>query len=592
MRTRVLTLLAGALVLTGSSCQRPCPDQSPLQRPKPSSPRLGERAKVPVTPKDPRTAALRRKIAQFAIAPLSTNLQMLTPQQRRVLDTLIEASRPMDPIFDRQVWERNPELARALSAEQGTWRQTQSEYTAIMRGPWDRQDEYRPFAVDQAKPPGGGFYPVGVSREDFENYLLANPERRESLEHLLTVVVREERGWVSMPYHRYYKFWLELSANLLRKAARQTSNPSLSSFLLSRAKALLDDDYLQSEKDWMDLESRVEITIGPYETYEDQMLGLKAAYESYVTVTDAQASAHLERFKSRLGEMEQNLPIDARFKAQRGSDSPIRVADVVYTSGQARTSVQSIAYNLPNDERVRAEKGAKKVLLRNLIHAKFEHIAHPIGERVLAKEQRDALSGDAFFHEVLFHELSHSLGPAHSEQDGGKKEIRLALGPHHSTLEEAKADVMGVYNLLYLTKRRVFQERFARRVLLTYFAGLFRSARFGVKEAHGQAAALQLNYYFKKGVASWDEAQASYRVREDLLEQEIGALLKEILMIQALGRKDKAQAMLSTLGIMSPGIERAVATLDDIPVDIRPYYPLAGESSPPMALGWNEPKRN
>lgn len=579
-------------MLSGSSCQRPCPDQSSLQRPKPSSPRLGERAQVPTTPKDPRTAALRRKIAKFAIAPLSTNLQMLSAQQRRVLDTLIEASRPMDPIFDRQVWQRNPEFARALAAEQGSWRQTQSEYAAIMRGPWDRQDEHRPFALDQAKPPGGGFYPVGVTREDFDNYLAANPDRRESLEHLLTVVVREERGWVPMPYHRHYKFWLELSANLLRKAARQTSNSTLSRFLVSRAKALLSDDYVQSEKYWMDLESRVDIAIGPYETYEDHMLGLKAAYESYVTVSDPKASAQLDRFKSRLAEMEQNLPIDSRFKGVRGPDSSIQVADVVFTAGQARSSVQSIAYSLPNDERVRAEKGTKRVLFRNLIHAKFEHIARPIAERVLAKEQRDAISGDAFFHEVLFRELAHGLGPAHSEQDGEKKETRLALGPHHSTLEEAKADVMSIYNLLYMVKLRVFQERFARHVLLTYFAGLFRSARFGVKEAHGQAAALQLNYYFKKGVASWDEAQKSYRVREDLLEEHVGELLQEILMIQALGREGKAKSMLSTLGIMSPGIERAVATLDDIPIDIRPYYPLAGESSPPMALGWNEPKRN
>lgn len=595
MRKLATTLFAGvfvgALTLPGSGCQGPCKQQAPTVTPAPSSPRLGEKAKVPVAPKDPRTAALRRKISRFAIAPLSTNEDRLTAQERAVLGLLIDASRDLDPIYDRQVWARNPELAQALSEQDSDWRRTQAEYAAIMRGPWDRQDEHRPFAIDRAKPPGSGFYPEDVTREDFENYVRANPERRAALEQLLTVITREERGWVARPYHRVYRSWLEPCANKLDKASRLTRNPSLAKFLRSRARALLTDDYYASEVDWMDLDSPVEITIGPYETYEDQLLGLKAAYESYVTVTDPRASARLDRFKSQLMAMEQNLPIEAQYKAKRGPESPIRVADLVFSSGQARGSVQAIAYNLPNDEKVQAQKGAKKVLLSNLIRAKFDYIAKPIGERVLAKEQRDALSGTAFFHEVLFHELAHSLGPAKALTPDGAKDVRMALGPFHSSIEEAKADVMGVYNLLFMIKQRMFQKRFTRPVLLTYFAGLFRSARFGATEAHGQAAALQLNYFFKKGVAAWDENQKAYRVREDLLERAVGQLLSELLMLQAKGQKAKAQTMLETLGVMTPGIERATSRLDDIPVDIRPYYPLAGEKGPPMALGWNEGKR-
>ncbi|NJK31154.1 MAG: hypothetical protein HC927_01375 [Deltaproteobacteria bacterium] len=243
------------------------------------------------------------------------------------------------------------------------------------------------------------------------------------------------------------------AALALEEAAALTQDKTLATFLRSRAAAFRSDDYYQSDKDWMDLDSRVEITIGPYETYEDELLGLKASFEAFVTVADPDASKKLAIYKDWLPKMEKNLPVGKEVKTKRGSESPIRVVDLVFTSGDARKSVQTIAFNLPNDERVRAEKGAKKVMLRNIINAKFDVIMRPIAERIISAEQLPLLSQEAFFDEVLFHELSHSLGPA-TVLNKGETEVRVALGASYSPLEEGKADVMGAYNLLFMIAKQ------------------------------------------------------------------------------------------------------------------------------------------
>ena len=279
-----------------------------------------------------------------------------------------------------------------------------------------------------------------------------------------------------------------LAASLL------TTNPTLKTFLKSRAKAFISNDYYQSDKDWMDLDSKIEVTIGPYETYEDGFLGLKASYEAFVTITDPVQSADLIKFKSYLPDMEKNLPIPPEMRTDRGSESPIRVVDLVFASGDARKSVQTLAFNLPNDERVRKEKGAKKVMLKNQIANKFAKILTPIAEELMNEEQLVHLSGEAFFNNVLFHELSHSLGPAFVENDESKVylnndricgnklilkgTISKALGSSYSSLEEAKADVMGVYNILYMIQRGELSEDLREKSLVTYVAGLFRSIRF------------------------------------------------------------------------------------------------------------------
>ncbi len=516
-------------------------------------------------------------IEQFVPAELTADLSVLPASEKAALDKLIEASKLLEPIFDRQVYAKNPELEAELAQDTSEAGQQKLTYFRIMRGPWDRQDHHRPFAIDQPHPPGAGFYPTDLTAADFKAYVEAHPEQREALESLYTVVARDGDELVAIPFSKHFQQWLEPAAALLREAADLTQNESLKVFLRSRAAAFLSDDYRQSDMDWMDLDSLVEVTIGPFEIYEDELLALKAAFESYVTVGDPAASEKLAKYKELLPAMEQNLPIADELKAPRGGESPIKVVDLVFSSGDARKSVQTIAFNLPNDEQVRREKGAKKVLLRNLIQTKFDVILRPIAGRIIDPTQLDHLASEAFFNQTLFHELSHSLGPAYTPQDGEPVEIRVALGSTYTAIEECKADVMGAYNILFMIDRGELPADFRPKLLVSYFAGLFRSIRFGVAEAHGQGAAIQINRFLEEGAATYDEQSGRFRVVLDQLEQSIKQLVADICNLQHRGDRSEAEQLLSKYGGMSKPMERATGSLGEVPIDLRPRYPVAGE---------------
>jgi hypothetical protein len=526
----------------------------------------------------PKAHAMKTKIAQFADATLTADVSRLPASERETLDLLIQASRLLDPIFDRQAYAGNPALREKLAKDTTPEGKLTLEYFDIMRGPWDRQRQFEPFAIATPHPEGAGFYPEDLTKAEFEAYVKAHPSERAALEGLFTVVERDAKDAKKLravPYSEAYAEWLKPAADLLVQASKRTKNKTLAKFLASRAKAFASNDYYQSDKDWMDLDSDVEVTIGPYETYEDALLGLKASYESFVTVSDPTASAKLAKYKSLLPAMEANLPIPKEMHTKRGAESPIRVVDLVYSSGDARKSVQTIAFHLPNDEKVRAEKGAKKVMLRNLIEKKFELIMKPIGEKIIAEDQVKYLSSEAFFDETLFHELSHSLGPAFVTKDGKKVEVRVALGADSSTLEETKADVMGAYNVLFMIDKKELPEDLRQKLLVSYFAGLFRSVRFGVAEAHGQGGALQINWFLEKGGARFDEKTGRFTVDAAKLTSAISELVKTICVLQHQGDSAGVTALLAKYGVMSPPMSAALAKLDGIAVDLRPVYPLA-----------------
>lgn len=570
------------MALALAACQNPdvssrdgAPKIKPRPEPTPAPPVVIEPPREP-TPEE----QLRAKLDRFVGVELTADVAALPASERKALDKLIEAARLMDPIYDRQAWAGTVALRGELEKDTSELGRLKLDYFTVMRGPWDRQDHFAPFATDKPHPPGAGFYPEDLGADGFKKWVAEHPDDKAAFEGLLTVIGRTGETLEARRYATEYSEWLEPSARALEEAAKLTANKSLKKFLLSRAKAFRSDDYYQSDKDWMDVDSVVEITIGPYETYEDELLGLKASYEAFVTVSDPTASAALAKYKKYLPEMEQHLPIPDEIKTKRGSASPIRVVDLVFTAGDARKSVQTIAYNLPNDEKVRAEKGAKKVLLRNLIHAKFDRIMRPIGETVLHADQAVHLSSEAFFLQVLFHELSHSLGPAFTTVDGKKVDVRVALEASYSPLEEAKADVMGVYNVLYMIEKGELPEALKEKVLLSYFAGLFRSVRFGVAEAHGRGAALQLNRFIGAGAAQPDSSTGKFRVALPKLEEEIAALVRDICVVQHGGDKAAADNLLDQHGKVSPILEFALSKLGEVPVDIRPLYPLAGEVLP------------
>ncbi|HEU4406416.1 MAG TPA: hypothetical protein VFS43_14220 [Polyangiaceae bacterium] len=569
----------GALVALASACDPAAPPPAPPP-PAPAPPPPPAPVAAPAPPPATPGVDLRAKVAQFAPVTLSADLTKLPAPERQALDAIVAAAKLLDPVFDRQAWAGNPALREKLEADQGPEGRLKFEYFTLMRGPWDRQDHFKPFAIDRERPKGAGFYPEDLTADAFRAYLGAHPEDKAALEGLTTVVKREGQKLVAVPYHEAYKPWLDQAAEKLEHAAKLTKNGSLRKFLSSRAKALKTDDYYQSDKDWMDLDSLVEVTLGPYETYEDDLMGQKGSFEAFVTVSDAQASAKLAKYKRLLPDMEKNLPIPPEARGKRGAESPIRVVDLVFSSGDARKSVQTIAFNLPNDEKVRAEKGAKKVLLRNLIETKFDAIMRPIGERVVDPAQQADLSSEAFFYETLFHELSHSIGPAFTKKDGKKVEVRVALETTYAALEEAKADVMGAYNVLYMVKRNELPKDFSKKLLASYFAGLFRSVRFGVAEAHGQGAALQINRFLEAGAARFDAGAGRFTIDYDKLTAAIGDLTRDLCLVQHAGDKAKAEAWLASQGVVSEPIKAALAKLDGVAVDVRPIYPAAGESAP------------
>src|ERR1700724_120593 len=539
-------------------------------------------------------ADIERRVAQFIPTPLSADLSALGEQERRALAELVEAARPLDQIFLRQSWTGNPELRDRLAAYRGPHAAATLAYFDINFGPWDRLAEWQPFVGDHPRPAGAGFYPEDLTREAFEGWLAKHPGDLRSFTSTTTVIRRGRRGrrgshgpvgqgggadLIAVPYSREYEAWLGPAADHPRQAAAMTGNASLKRFLTSRAAAFASDDYYASDMDWMDLDSPIEITIGPYETYEDTLLGYKAAFEAYVTVALPAESAALARYKERLPWLERNLPIpDAWKNLGRGTASPIRVVDLVYGAGEAQAAVQTLAFNLPNDERVREAKGSKKVLLRNVMRAKYDQILLPIARQVLDPAQLPDVAFEAYFDHVLHHELGHGLGPGSITVDGRKTEVRLELKELYSTLEEAKADVMGVYDILALVERGEMPADLRRTLEPTYVAGLFRAARFGLTEAHGQGVVSQFNYLMAKGALAVDAANRFHAVPEKF-PGAIRDLLAEMLTLQAKGDYAGTRKFLETYGKATPSLVAAVARLGSVPVDIRPIYSPPAPSS-------------
>lgn len=528
---------------------------------------------------------IETRLAWYAPTEISADLSALSDEDRRVLDLLIEAAGSMDPAFLRQVWTGNPRLQHRVNELDGEGAEAARAYYRINFGPWDRLENMEPFLGDFEHPEGAGFYPEDMTREEFKAWVEEHPEDREAFESTVTVIRRtEEGGLEAVPYSEEYAVWLEPAAFKLREAAAASSNESLQRFLTALANAFFSNDYYESDLAWMDVDAPLELTMGPYETYEDGLFGYKAAFEAFVTVTLPEESAALDRYKGELPWLERNLPIpDEHKNFDRGTESPIRVVDEVLTAGDGRAAVQTLAYNLPNDERVREEKGSKKVLLHNVMRAKYDRILLPIAERNLVEEQVGDVSFDAYFNFVLHHELSHGLGPGKITKDGRETEVRLELEELYSTLEEAKADVMGMYNILALMDKGTFpaelRETFRRTLEPTYVAGLFRSVRFSLGEAHGRGVATQFNYLLEKGALEVDEA-GRFRTVSNRFPGAIRDLLREILMLQATGDYEGTAELLDRYGVATEELQAAIDRLGDVPRDIRPIYVDAGEGAP------------
>jgi len=513
-----------------------------------------------------RTIRLRR-------TPITFPVQNLSETDRKVVAKLIKAADLMSEIFLRQVSPLNVETRRMLEASGDALSQEALKYFRINFGPWDRLSGNEPFIGDRPKPAGAGFYPEDMSKEEFQKWVEKHPEEKSLFTSLYTVVRRQGPRLVAVPYSKGYREFLVPASELLKEAAEMTENKSLQRFLMSRAEAFLKDDYFQSDMDWMDLDSTLEVTIGPYEVYEDGLFGYKAAFEAFVTVNDQAESAKLHKYASLLPDMELHLPISDQYKnTQRGTESPIRVVNELYTGGDARKGIQISAFNLPNDEKVREAKGSKKVLLRNVMEAKFKSCFQPIANRLISRDQLDFVTFDAYFNLVLFHELSHGLGPGVIVRpDGSKTEVRMELKELHSAIEEAKADATGLWNILYLIDIGVIDKKMEAQEYVTYAAGHFRAARFGLHEAHGMAVVSQFNF-LRERRAIVSDSVGRFGIKLPLMKETIRDLTHELLMIEAEGSYTRAKEFLDKYGKVPPELEEALTKVADLPIDIEPEY--------------------
>ncbi len=527
---------------------------------------------------------IAERLRKLPATPIDYDRSLLDERETAALRELITASRPVSEIFLRQASTKNPELRDRLEAEVRDKAPGAPDALALFRiqaGPWDRIDRNVPFIGKDPKPPGAGFYPPEMTKAGFAAWIERHPGDRKAFEGLFTVIRRNASGLTAVSYSREYRALLDSIIPRLRKAAETTGNASLRTYLTELSTALLDDDYYDSDLAWMDLDSEIEFILGPYEVYEDALFNYKAAFTAFVTVRDKAESAKLAVYAKHLPEMERNLPIpDEHKNFDRKFESPIRVVQEVFTAGDTRAGVQTSAFNLPNDERVRQAKGSKKVLLKNVMEAKYRVAGKPIAERFLDPAQLSSVTFDAFFNHTLFHELAHGLGPGFiAGPDGQKVEARLLLKDRYSTIEECKADVVGMWILLQAIDNGWITSVDETTLAVTVSALFFRSIRFGADEAHGGGTAVQWNWFREKEAVVPAE-DGRFRVAVPKFREAVRSLARELLMIEATGDLPRAERLLSTYMKSTPEMEAVNARLKDIPVDIAPVYVAAGEKGP------------
>ena len=522
----------------------------------------------------PDIAELERMAGRFARTEMRVTAR-LPAGERQVVATLIEAAQIVDDIYLEQVWSGNRALLDRLRTDRTALGKARLRYFLLNKGPWSELDGNTAFLPGvPPRPAGANFYPDDMAKPQFERWAAGlKPAERSGATGFFTVIRRDAAARLKqVPYSVEYRSSLERAAALLRQAAEQTGNESLRRFLALRAAAFESGDYYASDVAWMDLDSPVEVTIGPYETYTDELFGYKAAFEAYVTVRDEAETAKLAFLAGRLQEIENNLPVDPRFRNRKlGAMAPIRVVNEVYAAGDGAHGVRTAAYNLPNDERVVREKGSKRVMLRNVQQAKFRETLVPIAGRVLAPEARADLSFDAFFTHIVAHELAHGIGP-HQSPLGPP---RQALKENYSALEEAKADVTGLFLLQYLFDHGNSPlgggEAAERRLYTTYLASTFRSVRFGLHEAHGRGTALQVQWFRDRG-AFVPRRDGTFALDVPKMKTAVRDLVRELLTIEANGDYEAARKLLDHARELPREIQAALRQLTGIPTDIEPVW--------------------
>ena len=503
----------------------------------------------------------QQHLADYAVVPLTADLSGFDDKGKRMLARLVQAAQVTDDLYWLQSWpDRTSLLASAPDA-------ATRELLALNFGPWDRLNNDTPIVPGiGARPPGGAFYPADMTKAQFDSARLPDKDS------WYTLLRRDDHGQlVTVPYHVAYRPQLERAAALLRDAAALSADASFAHYLTMRADALLSDDFQPSDLAWMDMKTNpVDIVIGPIETYEDQLFGYKAAYEGLVLLKDEAWSARLARFVKFLPSLQRGLPVPARYKAERpGSAADLNAYRAIYYGGNANVGAKTIAINLPNDEQVQLRKGTRRLQLENVMQAKFDTIMLPIARQLIAPDQLQNVTFDAFFQNTMFHEVAHGLGIKNTLD--GKGTVSAALKEYASNFEEGKADILGLYMVDALSQRGELDKSRLMDSYVTFLAGTLRSVRFGASDAHGKANMIRFNFFAARGAFSRDPASGRYRVDFDKMQAAMKALSETLLTVQGKGDYAAAKLMTDTMGVVKPQLAADLARLKDadIPVDIR-----------------------
>jgi hypothetical protein len=502
----------------------------------------------------------RIRLAAYAPVRLEADLSGLDLRQIEVLGLLIQAADVMDELFWRQAYGPSESFLTGIADADAR------AFARINYGPWDRLNADAPFLPGYSqKPPGARFYPEDMTREEFES---ANIEDKFGL---YSLVRRDDAGaLVTLPYHVAYAELLGRAARLLAQAAEKTDNEAFRRYLTLRARALITDDYRPSDLAWMDMkDNTLDVVIGAIETYEDQLFGYRAAYEAYVLLKDHDWSRRLARYASFLPDLQNGLPVSPVYRSETpGTDSDLNAYDVLYYAGHSNAGSKTIAINLPNDEQVQLRKGTRRLQLKNAMRAKFDYIMAPIADELIVADQRRHVTFDAFFANTMFHEVAHGLGIKNTVN--GRGTVRAALKEYASSMEEGKADVLGLYMITWLSDRGELDGGELMDYYVTFLAGIFRSIRFGATSAHGRANMVRFNFFKSWDAFTRDPATGRYRVDAERMREAIASLSAQILLLQGDGDYEGAAEFTETMGIVSAELSDDLRRLANagIPVDV------------------------
>ena len=534
MQTRTLFIAAAASLAILWSCSETTKTKSPMQE----------------------------KVDQFALVDLKGNMSHLSDNQKQMLVKLIEVGEIMEDLFWKDAFNEDRETFLKSLPDEAT-----RQFARIMYGPWNRMDANKPFVDGYGeKPAGANYYPADITAEEFENWEEPNKMDWYSL------VRRDEQGKLTMiPYHVAYKEEITKAATLLREASEMAEDEGFKKYLSLRAEALETDDYLASDLAWMDMKTNmIDFVVGPIESYEDQLVGARAAHSAQILIKDLEWSAKLDRFGELLPKLQASLPCDDKYKQEKAhAVANMYVYDVILYRGDCNAGSKNIAINLPNDPRVHAEKGSRKLQLKNSMQAKFDKILLPISDMVIDESQRKHCKFDAFFENVMFHEVGHGLGI--KETICGKGTVRDAMKDTYSSIEENKADLMGLFMVAKLTEMGEYPGKDIMDNYVTFMAGLFRSIRFGATSAHGVANLMRFNYFAEAGAFTRNEKTGTYKVDFDKMTLAMNNLINETLTVQGEGDYETAKQWIEERGIMTKELTDDLARINTagIPVDIR-----------------------